>query len=118
MYRNGGLPDPYDLGRGDGAGRESKIERDMKKSFAAGLCVLILFGSRAALAEDCSPHCDFWHYYGPYDFSYIRPGLLGYPICDRQGNCAPHLVYTQPDHRTGRITVTVRPRGTMKRPPP
>jgi hypothetical protein len=49
-------------------------------AFAAlGFCLL---GSDAVWAGDCSPHCDYWHYYGPYDFSYIRPGLFAYPICD------------------------------------
>jgi hypothetical protein len=32
---------------------------------------LSLVGSSAALAEDCSPHCDYRHNYGPYDLSYI-----------------------------------------------
>jgi hypothetical protein len=44
-----------------------------------------------ATAEDCGRHCDYWHYYAPYDFSYISPGLLGYPRCDREGNCPPNL---------------------------
>ena len=41
----------------------------------------------------------------------IQPGLLGYPICDRQGNCAPHLAYTYPGRRHGRITIrpVIRP---------
>jgi hypothetical protein len=67
-----------------------------------------------AAAEGCSNHCDYWHYYGPYDFSYISPGLLGYPRCDRQGNCSPNLIYVSPySGRQGRITV--RP---VKRSPP
>jgi hypothetical protein len=85
----------------------------MLKFFATASCLLFLLGAEGArAADDCSPHCDFWHYYGPYDFSYIRPGLLGYPVCDRQGDCAPHLVYTHPD--TGRIRIIVRPRGTPR----
>jgi len=68
-----------------------------------------------AAAEDCGRHCDYWHYYGPYDFSYISPGLLGYPRCDREGNCSPNLtyVYSYSGHWHGRITV--RP---VRRPPP
>ena len=77
----------------------------MLKHFVAALCLLFLFGSGGVLAENCSPHCDYWHYYGPYDFSYIQPGLLGYPLCDWQGNCSPHLVYTYPGHRHFRITI-------------
>ena len=83
----------------------------MSKSIAIFLG-LFLLGSDAALAQSCTTHCDYWHYYGPYDFSYVRPGLLGYPICDRQGNCAPHLVYTSPG-RSG-VTITVHPRGRAK----
>lgn len=74
---------------------------------ALGICVL---GSGAATAEDCGANCDYWHYYGPSNFSYIRPGLLGYPICDRQGNCAPYLTYTYPGQRTGRIIIRPAPR--------
>jgi hypothetical protein len=81
----------------------------MLRFSAAASVSLFLFGSGTALAEDCSPHCDYWHSYGPYDFSYIRPGLLGYPICDRRGNCSPHLVYTYSGQRHARITITVRP---------
>jgi hypothetical protein len=85
----------------------------MLKFLATSSCLLFLLGAEdARAADDCSPHCDFWHYYGPYDFSYIRPGLLGYPICDRQGDCAPHLVYTHPG--TARIRIIVRPRGTPR----
>jgi hypothetical protein len=58
-----------------------------------------------ARAETCSLNCDYWHNYGPYDFSYVTPGLLGYPRCDRQGNCSPYLNYVYPGRRYGRITV-------------
>jgi len=71
---------------------------------AAGLCLAVL-GSPAARAEECGEHCDYRHNYGPYDFSYIQPGLLGYPICDREGNCSPRLTYTYPGRRYGRITI-------------
>lgn len=53
----------------------------------------------------CSTHCDFWHYYGPYDFTYISPGLFGYPRCDRQGSCSPYLDYVYSGRRYGRVTV-------------
>jgi hypothetical protein len=77
----------------------------MLKSFAAAALGFFLFGAGTVSAEDCAPHCDYSHYYGPYDFTYIRPGMFAYPICDRQGNCSPHLIYTYPGHRYGRITV-------------
>jgi hypothetical protein len=87
---------------------------DMRISFAAAVCALLLLGLEAALAEDCSPHCEYWHYYGPYDFTYIQPGLFAYPVCDRQGTCSPHLVYTYSGHPHGRIIV--HPKGPGTRP--
>jgi hypothetical protein len=80
----------------------------------AVLCLFFAFGSGAVLADDCSPHCDYWHYYGPYDFTYIQPGLFAYPICDGQGNCSPHLVYTYAGRWHGRITI--HPKGPATRP--
>jgi hypothetical protein len=77
----------------------------MLRYFASAILGFVLLGSDAAGAEDCAPHCDYWHNYGPYDFNYIKPGLLGYPICDQQGSCSPYLVYTYPGRRYGRITV-------------
>lgn len=68
----------------------------------------VLWGSGAALAVDCAPHCDFVHDYGPYDFSYIRPGLAGIPVCDRRGNCSPHLVYVY-SGRPPQVRIIVRP---------
>jgi hypothetical protein len=41
--------------------------------FASAILRFFLVGSDAVLAEDCAPHCDYWHNYGPYDFSYIKP---------------------------------------------
>jgi hypothetical protein len=87
----------------------------MLRVFAAANLSLFLFGSGAVLAEDCSPRCDYWHNYGPYDFSYIRPGLIGYPICDPRGNCSPHLIYIYSGHQHGRVTITVRPLSKMLR---
>jgi hypothetical protein len=77
----------------------------MSRFFASAVLGFYLVGLNTVWAEDCAPHCDYWHFYGPYDFSYIRPGMFGYPICDRQGNCSPHLVYVYSDRRYGRITV-------------
>jgi hypothetical protein len=71
----------------------------------------ITLGSGAAVAEVCAPHCDYNHYYGPYDFTYARPALFAWPRCGAGGDCAPHLAYTTglpwPRQTTapGRITV-------------
>lgn len=74
----------------------------------AVLCVLVAtFG--VAFASDCAPHCDYVHDYGPYDLSWVSPGLVGIPVCDRQGNCSPHLVYRRFGRPWPRITITVRP---------
>jgi hypothetical protein len=77
---------------------------------AAGVLGLFVFGAGAVLAEDCSPHCDYWHNYGPYDFGYIQPGLIGYPRCDARGQCSPYLVYVYSDHRHGQVIIRSVPR--------
>lgn len=84
----------------------------MRRFIAAVLLGAPLCAPAPAAAETCSLHCDYWHNYGPYDFSYISPGLLGYPLCDRYGNCSPHLVYVYPGHHRGRVIVrtVTRPR--------
>jgi hypothetical protein len=54
----------------------------------------VLFAPAPASARiECAPHCDYNHDYGPYDFTYIRPGLYGYPRCNALGECLPHLGY-------------------------
>jgi hypothetical protein len=77
----------------------------MRSVIAATILGSALLGAGSASAEECSAHCDYWHNYGPYDFSYISPGLLGYPRCDRYGNCSPYLIYVYPGRRYGRVTV-------------
>lgn len=72
------------------------------------LCGLVS-ASGVAFAYDCAPHCDYVHDYGPYDLSWVAPGLVGYPVCDRQGNCSPHLVYRRFGRPWPGITITVRP---------
>lgn len=74
----------------------------------AVLCAL-LSTSAVAFAYDCAPHCDYVHDYGPYDLSWVAPGLVGYPVCDRQGNCLPHLVYRRFGPSRVGIIITVRP---------
>ncbi len=67
---------------------------NMMRVFAAVLFGLLLFGLDPAWAEvECFPHCDYWHDYGPYDFTYKQPGLFGYPICGPRGDCLPYLTY-------------------------
>jgi hypothetical protein len=76
------------------------------------LVAILAGGSLAcpAVAEEwCFPHCDYAHYYGPYDFTYNKPGLYGYPQqCGPHGDCAPYLAYMTGVPRrvlTGRVTV-------------
>ncbi len=82
--------------------------------FAAALLGFCCVGTRSAAAAECYPHCDYVHFYGPYDFTYIRPGLFGYPLCGPRGECSPYLAYAPSRFRNGRITVrfprTARPR--------
>lgn len=70
----------------------------------------------AARAADCYPYCDYNHYYGPYDFTYVRPGLFAYPRCGPRGECSPTLDYV-PAVRRGNITIRFLPRRNATRPP-
>jgi hypothetical protein len=70
----------------------------------------------AASAQDCFPHCDYTHDYGPYDFTYIRPGLYGYAFCARSGECAPYLAYSYSGYPRGRITIRTRVRPLVMHP--
>jgi hypothetical protein len=79
----------------------------MLRVFAAVFVGVLSFGSGAA-AQECYPHCDYWHYYGPLDFTYKRPGLFGYPVCDPLGNCAPYLRYTYQRGYAPQKSVTIR----------
>ena len=72
-------------------------------AFVASLGILT-FGAGGAVAE-CYPHCDYIQDYGPYDYTYIRPGLFGYPICDWRGNCLPHYAYVYSGRGRGQITI-------------
>jgi hypothetical protein len=81
----------------------------MLRFFAAAILSSFFFELGPVFAGDCAPHCAFYHDDGPYNFSYIRPGLFGYPVCDREGNCSPYLVYIYSGHQVGSITITVRP---------
>jgi len=72
---------------------------------AALLFGLWLSGPAVASATECAPHCDRSHDYGPYDFTYVRPGLYGYPVCDSNGNCSPHLIYRYSGRTHGQVTI-------------
>jgi len=78
----------------------------MPKIVTAAICMLVACAAAAPAAAQvsCAPNCDFFHYYGPYDFTYIRPGLYAYPRCGPDGNCSPYLAYSLPPFR-GRVTV-------------
>jgi hypothetical protein len=80
----------------------------MHRIFLAAV-LFVLVGPGIATAYDCAPHCDYVHDYGPYDFSWVSPGLVGYPICDREGDCSPHLVYRRFGRPRPEVTITVTP---------
>jgi hypothetical protein len=90
------------------------VVRSCRRLFAA-LC--LSFGSAGgALAAECYPHCDYVHNYGPYDFTYVRPGLYGYPLCNVRGECVPNLVYsTSGRARRGNIEVRFISRPRLRR---
>jgi hypothetical protein len=64
---------------------------------ALALGYIVATPGSAFAQTDCTPHCDFNHYYGPSDYTYVRPGLFGYPRCGPRGNCSPNLVYGYSD---------------------
>jgi hypothetical protein len=98
-------------------GHRRGAEADMLRLAAAGFFVLLFMGTRPAPAAECYPHCDYNHYYGPYDFTYVRPGLFGYPRCGPRGDCSPVLDYSVAGVRRGNITIRFLPRRDRTRPP-
>jgi hypothetical protein len=96
---------------------DGRNEGNMLRIFSAFVFGAVFFGGSLAWADDCYPHCDFWHDYGPYDFTYIRPGLYGYPICGPLGDCSPHLGYVYPGGYRYRKSITVRSRSRAVSPP-
>jgi hypothetical protein len=96
----------------------------MPRLIATAVTLILLLSLGAASAEDsCAPNCDFTHYYGPLDFTYVRlhgpyvaifvrPGLFLYAHCGPDGSCSPHLISSGQRYR-GRVTV--RP---LRRPRP
>lgn len=96
------------------------------RRLAAAVSAFVLLGTGAVVAQQqCFPRCDYSHYYGPYDFTYAKPGLFGYLRCGPQRDCAPRLAYTSGAYTpsvgvletvpAGRITVRL-PRYTPRRP--
>jgi hypothetical protein len=81
-----------------------ELEADMLRALAMMASVSVLLLAAPAAAE-CYPHCDYIQDYGPYDYTYVRPGLFGYPVCDRLGNCSPWALYAYSWGPRGRITV-------------
>ena len=87
----------------------------MSRVSTAAVSVLLLLAAGPAAAEiGCAPYCDFIHYYGPHDFTYVRPGLYLYPRCGPSGYCSPYLVSST--RRYGRITVRSIARPLRPRP--
>jgi len=88
------------------------MEDAMPRLLAAAVCLLVAFAADPAAAEvGCAPNCDFYHYYGPSDLTWVRPGLYAYPRCDPSGSCSPYPVYSWQRYR-GRVTVR-----SLSRPP-
>jgi hypothetical protein len=91
----------------------------MPRCLAAAFVVLLAAGSPARAEYDCNPYCDFVHYYGPLDFSYVYrrspvgftnagPGLFLYPHCAPNGTCSPYLISSYPRRPIGRVIVRTR----------
>jgi hypothetical protein len=82
--------------------------------FATAFPALVGLGTGTARAAECAPYCDYNHYYGPYDFTYVRPGLFGYSRCGASGECSPRLVYSASGIPRGQIVVRF-PRARLRR---
>jgi len=85
----------------------------MRSSFVAA--ALFMFAASPAGAIECAPYCDYTHDYGPYDLTWKRPGLYGFPVCAPNGECAPRAVRVYspvsgwPYWRYRGVRITVRP---------
>ena len=64
-------------------------------------CLFMATAATVTMAADrCFPNCDYTHYYGPFDFTYERPDMVGHlHHCGPQGECAPDLAYTAGNRR-------------------
>ena len=82
----------------------------MPRAIAAAAFGLALFALSPAWAVECAPYCDYTHDYGPYDFTYARPGLYGFPACNLYGECLPRLAYSRGVPYRGYLGVRPLPR--------
>jgi hypothetical protein len=76
---------------------------DIMPRFIAAALLLALFPSPALAEVSCAPNCDFNHDYGPYDYTWVAPGLFAYPRCGPSGYCSPYVVSSS--HYRGRVTI-------------
>jgi hypothetical protein len=90
--------------------RYPSVARSLRR--ACAVLGLTLCSAGTVLAAECFPYCDYNHNYGPYDFTYVKPGLWGYATCGPRGNCLPRLSYSV-SGRTPRGNIEVR---TLRRP--
>ncbi len=81
---------------------------------AAVAAVFALASGPAAAEVGCVPYCDFTHDYGPYDYTWVRPGLYLYPRCSPSGDCSPHLIRSSRYRGSVTIRSLARP---LRRPP-
>jgi hypothetical protein len=90
-------------------------EDAMPRLIAAAVAAVLAFAAGPAAAEvDCAPNCDFVHDYGPYDYTWVRPGLYLFPRCGPSGYCAPHLI--QSSRYRGSVTIRRFARPLRRRP--
>jgi hypothetical protein len=101
----------------------------MSRPIAAIIALLLCLSAGSASAQSgCVPYCDFTHYYGPLDFTwvqpggygrqqsiYVRPGLFLHPYCGPSGYCSPYLLSSKQRFR-GRVTVHTATRPVRMRP--
>src|SRR6185312_329315 len=88
----------------------------MPKLIAAAVAAVLALATGPAAAEvDCAPNCDFTHYYGPHDYTWVRPGLFLYPRCGPSGSCSPHLIRSS--RYRGSITIRSFGRPLVRRRP-
>jgi hypothetical protein len=69
------------------------VERMSKRLSAVLFGVFLTWPSALFAQTECYPNCAYNHYYGPSDFTYLQPGLFGYPRCGPRGDCSPRLTY-------------------------
>ena len=101
----------------------------MSRPIAAITALLLCLAAGPAAAQSsCVPYCDFNHYYGPQDFTWVKPGGYGrqqfifvppglflHPYCGPSGYCSPYLLSSAQRFR-GRVTVRTVTRPIRVRP--